>query len=83
MADTKTITAKITLGVPCPKKSVPLKKKDDRGNVTTVAGEYEHVELKHVAPGTPVTIDAEEADALIARGFADEVKPDAKAKVAA
>ncbi len=74
MPDTKTIVAKnAAIGVPCQKKSVL--KKDDNGK--TVAGEYAHVELKHVKPGESVTIDAAEADHLIALGFAVEVKASA------
>ena len=78
MPDTKTIVAKVTLGIPCPRKSVL--RKDDKGQPVT--GEYAYVELKHVEPGKTVTLLASEADDLIARGHAEEkveAKPAAKA----
>lgn len=61
---TKTITASITLHVPG-KQFKPFVFSD-----TGVAkeGKYDVVE---VAPGNPVTLDADEADRLIARGVAE------------
>lgn len=63
MADTKTVTATVTLHVPGP-KFVPFKFSE--AGVAT-EGKYD---IAEVAPGTPATIDAVEADALIARGVA-------------
>ena len=62
---TKTIVSTVTLHVPGP-KFVPFKFSDS-GFATE--GKYDIVEA---APGTPVTLDAEEADALIKRGVAEE-----------
>ena len=72
---TKTITATVTLHVPAP-DFVPFKFSDS--GVAT-EGKYS---ITAYAPGTPVTIDAEEADALIARGVATEVPAPASAEPA-
>lgn len=62
---TKTITATVTLHVPGPNfKPFTF---NDSGFRT--GGNYDVVEA---APGTPVTLDEDEADRLIARGIAEE-----------
>lgn len=62
MAETKTIVAaKATIGV----IDLDASTRDAKGKFTAV-------EIRHVAAGTPVDVDADEADALIASGVAVE-----------
>lgn len=63
----KTIIAKVTLGVEAPEKTV-AEARDVNGNVI----QPRSLGLEHVLPGTPVTLDAAEADRIIAR-FGGEV----------
>lgn len=58
----KTIITKVTLGVEAPDKTV-AEARDENGNVL----QPRSLGLDHVLPGNPVTLDAAEADAIIAR----------------
>jgi hypothetical protein len=66
---TKTITLPITCGV------AGKVSKDKDGNVTAV-------ETKYIPPGTPITLDADEADKLVAQHGGAEVVPAAAAPAA-
>jgi hypothetical protein len=67
---TKTIVATVTLHVPGPafKPFVFT----DGGSIKS--GKYD---VSEVAPGTPVKLDADEADRLIKRGIAEDYVPPA------
>ncbi|MDV2988156.1 UNVERIFIED_CONTAM: hypothetical protein Q9R58_28035 [Methylobacteriaceae bacterium AG10] len=66
---TKTIKLPITVGL----ADEILSKPEIRNDLGLVVQAAETV-IKHVAPGTPVTLDAGEADALLAR-FGGEIVP--------
>lgn len=63
----KTIKTKVTLGIADPRQDSPLVR-DPTGAVLHPGSKG----LGHAAPGTPVTLDADEADWIIAR-FGGEV----------
>ncbi len=58
----KTITTTVTLGIADPAQDTP-EVRDPLGAVLHPGSKG----LGHAAPGTPVTLDADEADAIIAR----------------
>ena len=58
----KTITTKVAIGVHDPERDTP-EVKDATGNVLQPYSRG----LGHASPGTPVTLDADEADRIIAR----------------
>ena len=62
---TRTVTASVTLHVPGP-SFLPFEY-NDAG--IALKGKYD---ITEVPPGTPVKLDADEADALIARGVAED-----------
>ncbi|MRI57686.1 hypothetical protein D8770_27855 [Methylobacterium sp. DB1607] len=66
---TKTIKLPITVGL----ADETLSKPEIRNDLGLVVQAAETV-IKHAAPGTPVTLDAGEADALLAR-FGGEIVP--------
>lgn len=68
MPATKTIVASIAIGYACPETSEPALDKNEK----PVPGKFSTVVLKHAPAGKSVTIAADEADALIARGVAKE-----------
>lgn len=76
MAATKTIRTKVTLHAPA-KDFVPFEF-DNNGAVTK--GKYA---VDAFPPGTPVTLDADEADAILARFGGEEVTDAAPAGDAA
>lgn len=68
----KTIVATVTLHVPGPAFR-PARIDEDTGLIRN-AGKYDVIE---VAPGTPVELEAAEADRFIARGIAEDYVPPA------
>lgn len=68
---TKTIKANVTIGV--------AGEMSTRGTVDAMGNviEIPHLDTVYVPPGTPVTLDAAEADAILARFGGEEVAPPA------